>query len=142
MIADVDRRGNKMVDNHHFNSTEIQSRLNELSYNFGLLQQLNGERSKRLSESLRSQQYYAELNEAEQWCRERLPLVSNQETGHNQTAADVHLRRVMALEKELIKFESEVKRLRSVSDAMTAENHFDSTQVVITVKTCITCFFS
>ncbi|KAI6189412.1 Karst [Aphelenchoides bicaudatus] len=128
-IDDVDKQGHRMVEAGHFNASEIQSRLNELSHNFGILQQLNIERSKRLAESLRSQQYYAELSEAEQWCRERLPLVSNQESGHNQTAADAHLRRVMALEPELTKFETEVKRLHTASNAMINEHHFDSTQL-------------
>lgn len=128
-IADVERQGRHMLESKHFSATEIQSRLTELDHTFGILQQLNRERSRRLAESLRSQQYYAELSEAEQWCRERLPLVSNQDTGSNQTAADAHLRRVMALEQELGKFESEVKRLHELSDEMIVEHHFDSTQV-------------
>lgn len=62
-----------------------------------------------------------------------MPLVSNQDTGNNQTAADAHLRRIMALEHELGKFEVEVKRLHEVSDAMIDEHHFDSTHVILNV---------
>jgi spectrin beta len=128
-ISDVERQGRKMVENGHFNTSEIQSRLTELDHNFGILLHLNKERSKCLAESLRSQQFYAELSEAEHWIRERLPLVSNQDTGANQSSAEVHLRRVVALESELGKFESEVDRLRKLSDAMVNEHHFDSTQL-------------
>lgn len=61
-IADVGRQGQRMLDNRHFNVNEIQSRLTELDHNFGILTQLNVERSKRLAESLRSQQYYAGMH--------------------------------------------------------------------------------
>ncbi|CAD5229846.1 unnamed protein product [Bursaphelenchus xylophilus] len=128
-ISSLEQRGGEMFQSDHFNKTDIRDKMTELVDQFELLLNLNAERTTRLAESLKSQQYYAELSEAEQWCRERLPLVDNEDTGANQSAADAHLRRIQALEAEIRKFTDEVQRLRDVSDELVRSNHFDATQL-------------
>ncbi|KAI6237537.1 hypothetical protein M3Y95_00275500 [Aphelenchoides besseyi] len=128
-VTEVRKNGEQMREAGHFNATEIASKIRDLDEQFGLLEQLNVERTRRLAESLKSQQFYAEVSEAELWCRERLPLVANQDTGNNQSAADAHLRRVTALEAELYKFESEVHRLHDIAHRMIEDGHFDKTQL-------------
>ncbi|CAD5225498.1 unnamed protein product [Bursaphelenchus okinawaensis] len=128
-IQILEKRGGQMFEADHFNRIDIRNKMTELVDQFELLLNLNAERSVRLSESLKSQQYYAELSEAEQWCRERLPLVDNEDTGANQSAADAHLRRILALEGEIRKFHDEVKRLREISEQLVQMNHFDATQL-------------
>lgn len=61
--------------------------------------------------------------------RERLPLVLNQDTGVNQSAADAHLRRLAALEQEILNFREQICILNSMCEKMTIDQHFDSTQV-------------
>ncbi|KAI6229996.1 Spectrin repeat-containing domain protein [Aphelenchoides fujianensis] len=127
IVAEIRERGEQMRHANHFNAAEIAAKLRDLDDQFALLEELNAERTRRLAESLRSQQFYAEAAEAESWCRERLPLVANQDTGANQSAADAHLRRVAALEAELQKFEGEVHRLHDIAHAMIDKGHFDQT---------------
>lgn len=61
--------------------------------------------------------------------RERLPLVLNQDTGINQSAADAHLRRLGALEQEVLNFKEQIRTLHLMCEKMTIIQHFDSTQV-------------
>ena len=117
-----------MQDHKHFASSAIDEKLRDLHDLSEETKILRAERAMRLEESLRSQKYYAEASEAEHWIRERMPLVANQDTGANQTAAEAHLRRLTTLEQEIAKFSDEVQRLREMCDE--ASNHFDSAQVM------------
>ena len=82
-------------------------------------------------------QYYAEAAEADQWMRERLPQVSNQDAGRDQAAAESHLRKLTVLENDIEKFADEIERLRKNTEAMLARDHFDATNVSV----LRVCFF-
>uniref|UniRef100_A0A915ENZ4 PH domain-containing protein n=1 Tax=Ditylenchus dipsaci TaxID=166011 RepID=A0A915ENZ4_9BILA len=86
-------------------------------------------RAARLAESLLSQVYYAEASEAEQWMRELLPLVANQDAGFNQSSAEAHLRRLVSLEQEIDNFADQIKKLNKMCQEMTSAQHFDSHQL-------------
>ncbi|EJD74610.1 beta chain spectrin [Loa loa] len=128
-IARVEEKGLKMIKDGHFASNEIQEVLDELSTLLLSVKQFMHERSQKLEDSLRSQQYYAEANEAEQWMRERMPLVANNGMGKDQAAAEGHLRRLKTLENDINKFSDEIERLRKEVEIMLAAKHFDSTNL-------------
>ena len=91
---------------------EIDTRLENLQGGFELLRALSSSRAIHLKESLRSQEYYAEAAEAEQWLRERFPLAANKDTGSNQSAAEAHLRRLSELDQEVDKFSEQIRELK------------------------------
>ncbi|VIO98093.1 probable spectrin beta chain, putative [Brugia malayi] len=128
-IAKVEEKGRKMIKDGHFASNEIQEVLDELSTLVLSVKQFIDERSQKLEDSLRSQQYYAEANEAEQWMRERMPLVANNDMGRDQAAAEGHLRRLKTLENDINKFFNEIERLRKEAEVMLTAKHFDSTNL-------------
>ncbi|VDM44604.1 unnamed protein product [Toxocara canis] len=125
-VSKTEKKGMDMIKNGHFASNEIQKVLDDLGSLLLSIKQLIQERSQKLADSLSSQQYYAEANEAEQWMRERLPLVANHDTGKDQAAAESHLRRLTTLENDVNKFAAEVERLRKATEAMLAREHFDA----------------
>uniref|UniRef100_F1KPH2 Spectrin beta chain n=1 Tax=Ascaris suum TaxID=6253 RepID=F1KPH2_ASCSU len=129
LISKTEMKAMAMIKNGHFASNEIQKVLDELSSLLLSIKQLIQERSQKLADSLSSQQYYAEANEAEQWMRERLPLVANHDAGKDQAAAESHLRRLTTLENDVNKFATEVERLRKATEAMLAREHFDATNL-------------
>uniref|UniRef100_A0AC34R0H6 PH domain-containing protein n=1 Tax=Panagrolaimus sp. JU765 TaxID=591449 RepID=A0AC34R0H6_9BILA len=129
LINQVKMNGYSMKNSGHYAKQQIDVILTNLREEFDLVQTLAKERSLKLSESLLSQQYYAECGEAINWMKERLPKVNNQELGHNQATADAHLRRLLILEEEIYKFEPEIKRLHQISENLVKTNHFDSTQL-------------
>lgn len=61
--------------------------------------------------------------------RERLPQVSNQDTGKDQSVAESHLRKLAVLESDIEKFGNEMERLRKSTEAMLAREHFDAINV-------------
>ena len=69
-------------------------------------------RAHRLSESLQSQQYYAEASEAEHWMRERLLISDQQQHGNNQSVSELCLRRLNALEQEINTFYGQIQNLK------------------------------
>ncbi|VDM96556.1 unnamed protein product [Thelazia callipaeda] len=133
-IAKVEEKGQRMIKNGHFASNEIQQILDKLSTSVLSIKQFMSERSKNLEDSLRSQQYYAEVNQAQQWVRERIPLVTNSDIGKDQAAAEGHLRRLKTLESDINKFSDEIERLRKEVEVMFAAKHFDSTNVSFAFK--------
>lgn len=63
--------------------------------------------------------------------RERLPLISNQDTGRDQAAADAHLRRHAILESDIENFYAEIDRLSKNTGEMIGNGHFDAANVSI-----------
>lgn len=61
--------------------------------------------------------------------RERIPLVTNNDMGKDQAAAEGHLRRLKTLEYDINKFSDEIERLRKEAEIMLVAKHFDSTNV-------------
>ena len=132
--------GSGMLDARHCNAADVEAKLRELTTTLATVERANEDRTRRLDEALRAQQYYAEAAEAESWCNERWLLVAQQDTGANQSAADAHLRRVTALEAELQTFETEVRRLRDMSDLMIADGHTDAAKVGVGYLSNIFCY--
>lgn len=128
-VETVRASGERMLEARHYNADDVEAKLQQLTLTLAAVERANDERTRRLDEALRAQQYYAEAAEAESWCNERWLLVAQHETGANQSAADAHLRRVVPLEAELRTFAAEIQRLHDISDAMVTEGHHDSTQV-------------
>uniref|UniRef100_A0A914XIB6 Spectrin alpha chain n=1 Tax=Plectus sambesii TaxID=2011161 RepID=A0A914XIB6_9BILA len=125
----LEHKGNRMLAAKHFASLQIQQIVDDLALQMLSLKDLAATRGKKLKDALDSQQYYAEASEADQWIRDRLPLVTNQDTGRDQDAADSHLRKLTLLDTEVASYKTDIDRLRSVVDQMIHREHFDATQL-------------
>ena len=132
IISQVKINGTEMKNAGHFATGEIEKILHTLTHQFDTVQRMSKERAHRLAESLLSQEFYAEANEADAWMRERMPLVNNQEVGNNEVTAEAHLRRLIIIDGEIKQFKDEITRLRKISDKLVRGSHFDSTQITTT----------
>ncbi|XP_066550797.1 spectrin beta chain, non-erythrocytic 5 [Amia ocellicauda] len=56
-------------------------------------------------------QYFADVDEADSWLRERRPLLASDDCGKDESSADALLQRHLRLEKDVSAYASEVKRL-------------------------------
>uniref|UniRef100_A0A914LZG0 Uncharacterized protein n=1 Tax=Meloidogyne incognita TaxID=6306 RepID=A0A914LZG0_MELIC len=112
-------------------SWELTERLDKLHDLITLFRALASVREQRLNESLLSQEFYAEAAEAEHWMKERLiPPTNIQLTSHQQESgrqAEAQLRRCLALEKEILTFEDQLKKLGEKCERMVSADHFDLT---------------
>ena len=74
-------------------------------------------------------QFYTEVTEVETWIREKLPRVSSEDYGRDETSAQSLLRKHETLELELDSYRAKVEDLKNAcQDLMKAEN-FDAERI-------------
>lgn len=57
-------------------------------------------------------QYFADIDEADSWLRERQPLLASKDYGKDESGAEALLHRHLRLEKEIAAYSSEMRRLK------------------------------
>lgn len=131
--TDLDRLAESaeaMQKRGHFASSQITQSLSELAQDVDKLKRAVANRMHKLKASLRSHQYYDEAVLAEQWIKQKLPLVNSAtETGKDEDSALSLVRKLDALEQDVKLYAKEMGRLRKIVDDMIAEEHFDSEQL-------------
>lgn len=63
-----------------------------------------------------SLQYFADIDEANSWLRERQPLLASKDYGKDESSAEALLHRHLRLEKEIAAYSSEMRRLKEQAD--------------------------
>lgn len=61
-------------------------------------------------------QYFADIDEADSWLRERQPLLASKDYGKDESSAEALLHRHLRLEKEIAAYSSEMRRLKEQAD--------------------------
>lgn len=61
-------------------------------------------------------QYFADIDEANSWLRERQPLLASKDYGKDESSAEALLHRHLRLEKEIAAYSSEMRRLKEQAD--------------------------
>uniref|UniRef100_A0A8D2MJU5 Spectrin beta, non-erythrocytic 5 n=1 Tax=Zonotrichia albicollis TaxID=44394 RepID=A0A8D2MJU5_ZONAL len=61
-------------------------------------------------------QYFADVDEADSWLRERQPLLASQDYGKDESGAEALLHRHLRLEEEIAAYSSEMRRLKEQAD--------------------------
>lgn len=61
-------------------------------------------------------QYFADVDEANSWLRERQPLLASKDYGKDESSAEALLHRHLRLEKEIAAYSSEMRRLKELAD--------------------------
>lgn len=63
-----------------------------------------------------SLQYFADIDEANSWLRERQPLLASKDYGKDESSAEALLHRHLRLEKEITAYSTEMRRLKEQAD--------------------------
>ncbi|XP_033642963.1 spectrin alpha chain, non-erythrocytic 1-like isoform X1 [Asterias rubens] len=100
-ITSVCKIGREMVDEEHFNSEEIASKVNNLEEKWQNLKDKTAKRKDDLDDSLEAQQYFADANEAESWMKEKEPIVTSEDYGKDEDTAESLLKKHEALQSDL-----------------------------------------
>ena len=74
-------------------------------------------------------QYYSQVSEVEAWAQEKLPFVSNEDYGRDETSAQALLRRHETLELEFERYGKKINELRSLCNTLVLEETFDAENV-------------
>lgn len=74
-------------------------------------------------------QFYTEVTEVETWIREKLPRVSSDDYGRDETSSQSLLRKHETLELELDSYRAKVNDLRSTCQALVTADNFDKEKI-------------
>uniref|UniRef100_A0A4W3K2V2 Spectrin alpha, non-erythrocytic 1 n=1 Tax=Callorhinchus milii TaxID=7868 RepID=A0A4W3K2V2_CALMI len=111
-IKAVAQKGQAMVDDGHFASEEVKTKLNDLNQKWESLKAKAAQRRQDLEDSLQAQQYFADANEAESWMREKEPVVGSPDYGKDEDSAEALLKKHEALMSDLIAYGSSIQALK------------------------------
>uniref|UniRef100_A0A8C4TAI1 Spectrin, beta, non-erythrocytic 5 n=1 Tax=Erpetoichthys calabaricus TaxID=27687 RepID=A0A8C4TAI1_ERPCA len=116
----VVQRGRNLCRRGHPNEADIRKWTDTLQKQWQQLRDEMANRMARLQAASLIKQYFADVNDAESWVRERLPLLMSDDCGKDESSADALLQRHLRLEKEIAAYLSEMKRLREQAECAAA----------------------
>ncbi|XP_076359799.1 spectrin beta chain, non-erythrocytic 5 kst [Tachypleus tridentatus] len=114
----VIKAGERLVQTNHPQSRDVRQRIQTLKNKWDHLHELTALRRKQLEDASSAYQYYADVNEAESWMREKMSLVSSEDFGEDEPSARALLQRHSRLESEIKAYEADIQRLNDQSDKM------------------------
>lgn len=111
-ISVVVEAGKQMLEDEHFASDEIRTRVGALYDHWHNLKDRALQRKQDLDDSLQAHQYFADANEAESWMKEKEPIVSSTDYGKDEDSSEALLKKHEALVSDLEAFGNTIKSLK------------------------------
>ncbi|XP_054684656.1 spectrin beta chain, non-erythrocytic 5 [Grus americana] len=116
VCADVMRRGLELSQKNPARQEDILRQTDNLQKLWQQLQDEVADRKSRLQAAALIKQYFADIDEANSWLRERQPLLTSKDYGKDESSAEALLHRHLRLEKEIAAYSSEMRRLKEQAD--------------------------
>ncbi|KFQ58276.1 Spectrin beta chain, non-erythrocytic 5, partial [Pelecanus crispus] len=116
ICADVMRRGWELSQKNPMRQEDILRQTDNLQKLWQQLQDEVADRKSRLQAAALIKQYFADIDEANSWLRERQPLLASKDYGKDESSAEALLHRHLRLEKEIAAYSSEMRRLKEQAD--------------------------
>lgn len=137
-IDSVSQTAQHMVQEGHFSSDEIKSRLGLLHDHWNQLKEKAAQRKQDLDDSIQAHQYFTDANEAESWMREKESIAGNADYGKDEDSAEALLKRHEAFMSDLAAFGNTIKDLQDQA----ANCRQQETPIVdITGKECVMALY-
>ncbi|KRX16492.1 Spectrin beta chain, non-erythrocytic 5, partial [Trichinella nelsoni] len=99
---------------------DVQNGLKNLQFRWDELRQLISVLGRYVNEARQINQYFQEANEAESWIRERMPLVSSEDAGKDESSAQALLLRHSRLEEEIKAYSGDIHRLDEMAQELSS----------------------
>ncbi|KAK2560477.1 Spectrin beta chain [Acropora cervicornis] len=119
----------QLIERQHYAFDEIEARCAELQETWDELTSLSATRHQNLQESLQGQQFFTEVTEVETWIREKLPRVSSEDYGRDETSAQSLLRKHETFDLEMDSYRAKIKDLRNTCQELVKAKHFDAERI-------------
>uniref|UniRef100_A0A8B9UAF8 Calponin-homology (CH) domain-containing protein n=1 Tax=Anas zonorhyncha TaxID=75864 RepID=A0A8B9UAF8_9AVES len=119
ICADVMRRGWELSQKNPAREDDILRQTDNLQKLWQQLQDEVANRKSRLQAAALIKQYFADIDEANSWLRERQPLLASKDYGKDESSAEALLHRHLRLEKEITAYSTEMRRLKEQADIAT-----------------------
>ncbi|KFD52473.1 hypothetical protein M513_06670 [Trichuris suis] len=101
---------------------DLQTRLNQLHVRWEELRQLVVVLNEYVKEAQQILQFYQDANEAESWIAEKMPLVTSQDVGKDETSAESLLVRHGHLEGEIKAYKEDINRLEEMAQELNRDD--------------------
>uniref|UniRef100_A0A8C3ND41 Uncharacterized protein n=1 Tax=Geospiza parvula TaxID=87175 RepID=A0A8C3ND41_GEOPR len=116
ICTEVMRRGWELSQKNPMRQDDILKQTDNLQKLWQQLQDEVADRKSRLQAAALIKQYFADINEADSWLRERQPLLASKDYGKDESSTEALLHRHLRLEKEIAAYSSEMRRLKEQAD--------------------------
>eukprot|EP00095_Tigriopus_kingsejongensis_P005059 maker-scaffold330_size203968-snap-gene-0.18 protein:Tk05059 transcript:maker-scaffold330_size203968-snap-gene-0.18-mRNA-1 annotation:"spectrin alpha chain" len=137
-IDAVSQTAQHMVEEGHFASDEIKTRLGLLHDHWNQLKEKASQRKQDLEDSLQAHQYFTDANEAESWMREKESIAGNADYGKDEDSGEALLKRHEAFMSDLAAFGNTIKDLREQAAVCRQQ---ETPIVDITGKECVMALY-
>ncbi|KAK2710872.1 hypothetical protein QYM36_012149, partial [Artemia franciscana] len=114
--------GHELISANHTEQKDIQIRINSLENGWKQLRELAEKRKVALEDASEACQFFADVNEAESWLKEKLPLARSQDCGSDETSAQALLSRHKDLIGQINAYQGEIKALSGQADRLVKMN--------------------
>ncbi|XP_076761659.1 spectrin beta chain, non-erythrocytic 5 kst isoform X2 [Xylocopa sonorina] len=129
VVASLVNKATVMLRSGHFAADKIEKLSQELQDKLSHLRDLASVRKLRLLDAVESQMFYAEAAEAEQWIKEKLPLLTSTDYGKDEDSVQSLLKKLEEIERDLFGFENTITNLMKLSGGLIDRHHFDSKNI-------------
>ncbi|KAJ8346496.1 hypothetical protein SKAU_G00278970 [Synaphobranchus kaupii] len=113
----------------HFDAENIRKKQEALLSRYEALKEPMASRKQKLSDSLRLQQLFRDVEDEETWIREKEPITASTNRGKDLIGVQNLLKKHQALQAEIAGHESRIKAVTQKGQAMVEEGHFAGEEV-------------
>ncbi|XP_056875429.1 spectrin alpha chain, non-erythrocytic 1 isoform X4 [Takifugu flavidus] len=115
----------------HFDADNIRKKQEALVVRYEALREPMAMRKQKLSDSLRLQQLFRDVEDEETWIREKEPLAASTNRGKDLIGVQNLLKKHQALQAEIVGHEPRIKAVTQKGEAMVEEGHFAGEDVKV-----------
>ncbi|XP_035246925.1 spectrin alpha chain, non-erythrocytic 1-like isoform X2 [Anguilla anguilla] len=115
----------------HFDVENIRKKQEALLARYEALKEPMAARKQKLSDSLRLQQLFRDVEDEETWIREKEPITASTNRGKDLIGVQNLLKKHQALQAEIAGHESRIKAVTQKGQAMVEEGHFAAEEVKV-----------
>ncbi|XP_055009555.1 spectrin alpha chain, non-erythrocytic 1 isoform X1 [Boleophthalmus pectinirostris] len=113
----------------HFDAENIRKKQEALVVRYEALREPMAARKQKLSDSLRLQQLFRDVEDEETWIREKEPIAASTNRGKDLIGVQNLLKKHQALQAEITGHEPRIKAVSQKGEAMVEEGHFAGEEV-------------
>ncbi|XP_073790665.1 spectrin alpha chain, non-erythrocytic 1 isoform X17 [Danio rerio] len=123
-IDGITIQARQFQDAGHFDADNIRKKQEALVARYEALKEPMAARKQKLSDSLRLQQLFRDVEDEETWIREKEPIASSTNRGKDLIGVQNLLKKHQALQAEISGHEPRIKAVTQKGEAMIDEGHF------------------
>ncbi|XP_024120554.1 spectrin alpha chain, non-erythrocytic 1 isoform X3 [Oryzias melastigma] len=123
-IDGITIQARQFQDAGHFDADNIRKKQEALVARYEALREPMAARKQKLSDSLRLQQLFRDVEDEETWIREKEPIAASTNRGKDLIGVQNLLKKHQALQAEITGHEPRIKAVTQKGEAMVEEGHF------------------